>query len=232
MAPQVVRAWTTTFARHLPDRRPLALLDLGCGIGRLTPGLADAFGGPVVGVEPSLKMIQHAVADAAHPAVGYLAGSAEAIPLAAGCADAALLYLVWHHVADKRAAAAELHRVVRPGGRLLIRTNCADRMPDLWWYRWLPGAAAADRRMYQPLDAIVADFTGAGWSWRTVEEVTVTQAASIAEDFARLRTRALSTFGQLPADVVERGFADIEAALPTMGEEPALSPADLLVFAR
>ncbi|HEY3956080.1 MAG TPA: class I SAM-dependent methyltransferase [Streptosporangiaceae bacterium] len=230
MAPEALRAWTGAFARHLPERRPLALLDLGCGTGRLTPALADAFGGSAVGIEPSRMMLRHAVADAAHPRVGYLTGSAEAIPLAAGSADAALLFFVWHHVADKQAAAAELHRVVRPGGRLLVRTNCSDRMPDLWWYRWLPGAALADQRMYRPLDAVVADFTGAGWSWRTVDEVAVTQAVSIREDFARLRTRALSTFEHLPGDEVERGFGDIEAALPTIGDAPVPSRGDLLVF--
>ena len=39
-----------------PSRRSLAVLDLGSGTGRFTPALAEAFGGPVYGVEPLHKM--------------------------------------------------------------------------------------------------------------------------------------------------------------------------------
>ncbi len=53
MSPAMRDRWMTVFASHVPPRRPLAVLDLGCGIGRFTPALADTFGGPVYGVEPS-----------------------------------------------------------------------------------------------------------------------------------------------------------------------------------
>lgn len=232
MSPERVQEWMTAFSRHLPARRPLTLLDLGSGVGRLTPALAAAFGGPVTGVEPSGKMRAQAVSNAAHPNVAYLAGSGESIPLPAASYDAALVFFVWHHVTDKLAAARELHRVVRPGGRLLVRTNMSDRMPDLWWYRWLPNARETDRRIYRPLAAVVADFTTAGWSWVTLDEVETTTALSIREDFERLRTRALSTFEHLPEDEIVDGFAAIEAALPTTADFPVVTRGDLLVFAR
>ncbi|TDD16934.1 class I SAM-dependent methyltransferase [Kribbella turkmenica] len=38
---------------YLADERPQTILDLGSGTGRLATGLADAFGGPAYGVEPS-----------------------------------------------------------------------------------------------------------------------------------------------------------------------------------
>jgi SAM-dependent methyltransferase len=159
---------------------------------------------------------------------GHVAG---AFPLPAASCDAALVFFVWHHVTDKLAAARELHRVVRPGGRLLVRTNMSDRMPDLWWYRWLPNARETDRQIYRPLAAVVADFTTAGWSWVTLDEVETTAALSIREDFERLRTRALSTFEHLPEDEIVDGFAAIEAALPTTADRPVVTRADLLVFA-
>ncbi len=232
MSPELVQEWMTAFSRHLPARRPLTLLDLGSGIGRLTPALAAAFGGPVTGVEPSGKMRAQAMSNAAHPNLTYLAGSGESIPLPAASCDAALLFFVWHHVTDKLAAARELHRVVRPGGRLLVRTNLSDRMPDVWWYRWIPQARDVNRQMYRPLAAVVADFTTAGWSWITLDEVETTAALSIGEDFERLRTRAVSTFEHLPEDVIVDGFAAIEAALPTAGGRPVVTRGDLLVFER
>ena len=56
MTPDEVRRWTAALAAYLPEERPLTILDLGSGTGRLTPGLADEFRGPVYGVEPSDRM--------------------------------------------------------------------------------------------------------------------------------------------------------------------------------
>jgi ubiquinone/menaquinone biosynthesis C-methylase UbiE len=135
MSPDALRTWMAAFARHLPATRPLAWLDLGSGTGRMTPSLASAFGGPAHGVEPSDRMRAQAIAHAGHPAVTYAAGSAEHIPLPDASCDAALVFFVWHHVADRAAAAQELRRVVRPGGRLFVQANFSDRMPDVWWFR-------------------------------------------------------------------------------------------------
>jgi ubiquinone/menaquinone biosynthesis C-methylase UbiE len=104
LRPQVLAEWMDAFARHAPAARPLAVLDLGSGTGRFTPALADTFGGPVYGVEPSAGMRTAALADAAHPAVSYLEGAASAIPLPDASVDLVLLYLVWHHVTDRAAA--------------------------------------------------------------------------------------------------------------------------------
>src|SRR3990167_542566 len=105
----------------------------GAGVGRLTPALAETFGGPVWGVEPSAKMRAVAEATAAHPAVTWLAGEAAAIPLPDDTADAALMFLSIHHVPDRAAAAAETARVLKPGGRVLVRSPFSARMNGGWW---------------------------------------------------------------------------------------------------
>lgn len=225
--------WLASFERYLPTHRPLALLDLGAGIGRLTPALATTFGGPVTGVEPSARMRLQAETNAAHPGVTYRAGSAESIPMPGASCDGALVYFVWHHVTDTDAGARELRRVVRPGGRLLVRTNCSDRMPDVWWYRWFPRSAEVDRAMYRPLASVVNDFTGAGWSFVTLAEVETTSAPSKRDDYERLRTRALSTFEHLTEAEIEEGFRAIEHALDRVADDaPVTSRSDLLVFER
>ena len=45
------------------------VLDLGSGTGRFTPALADTFGGPVNGVEPSAGMRAAELQISGHPAV-------------------------------------------------------------------------------------------------------------------------------------------------------------------
>ena len=57
VSPNALQTWMDAFARHLPETRPLAWLNLGSGIGRMTPSLANTFGGPAYGIEPADKRL-------------------------------------------------------------------------------------------------------------------------------------------------------------------------------
>jgi ubiquinone/menaquinone biosynthesis C-methylase UbiE len=232
MSPEALQTWMEAFARHLPRTRPLVWLDLGSGTGRMTPSLANAFGGPAHGVEPSDKMRAGALAHAGHPAVTYSAGSAEHIPLPAASCDAALLFFVWHHVVDREAAAQELRRVVKPGGTLFVQTNFSDRMPDVWWFRVMPEWKTVDQAQFRSEKEVTSDFAGAGWSLVSRDEITWLRSATLAEDFERLKLRAVSVFEHLSEEIVEAGFARIEAALPSLDDGPQYETSELLVFQR
>jgi ubiquinone/menaquinone biosynthesis C-methylase UbiE len=73
IGPEALATWMAVFCRRLPERRPLTILDMGSGTGRFSPALAESFGGPIYGVEPSDRMREVAVREAAHPAVGLSA---------------------------------------------------------------------------------------------------------------------------------------------------------------
>jgi ubiquinone/menaquinone biosynthesis C-methylase UbiE len=231
MSDDALRVWMHAFARHLPMTRPLRWLDVGSGTGRLTPSLAETFGGPAYGVEPSSNMRAQAVAGAAHPSVTYMAGSAEQMPLPDASCDAAVLFWVWHHVVDRPAAAAELHRVVRPGSKLFVRTNLSDRMPDLWWFRLVPEWLEVDRRMYRSRVEVTVDFTTAGWRFVSLDEIEWPRSENLTADFERLKLRPTSLFEHLSDDLIEEGFARIEHALPALDDgQPVFETSDLLVF--
>ena len=232
ISPDALQTWMGAFARHLPKTRPLAWLDLGSGTGRMTPSLAKAFGGPAHGVEPSVKMRAQALAHAGHPAVTYAAGSAEHIPLPDASCDAALLFFVWHHVADREGAARELHRVVKPGGKLFVGTNFSDKMPDVWWFRVLPEWRKVDEAQFRSEEEMKGDFAGAGWTLVSRDEVTWLRSANLAEDFERLKLRAVSVFEHMSEELVEAGFARLEAALPSIRSGPQYETSELLVFQR
>jgi SAM-dependent methyltransferase len=232
LSPDALQTWMSVFARHLPHTRPLTWLDLGSGTGRMTPSLASAFGGPVHGVEPSDKMREQARTHAGHPAVTYAAGSAEHVPLPDASCDAALLYFVWHHVADREAAARELRRVVKPGGTLFVQANFADRMPDVWWFRAVPEWKRVDQAQFRSEAEVTSDFTDAGWTLAARDDVTWLRSASLADDVERLKLRAVSVFEHLSAETVDAGFARIEAALPTLDDGPQYETSELLVFRR
>jgi ubiquinone/menaquinone biosynthesis C-methylase UbiE len=217
---QQLRTWTGAFAAVLPERRPLAGLDVGSGTGRFTPALAKAFG-PVTGVEPSVRMREVAQAQSRHPEVRYVAGSAEDLPVPSGSADYVLMFLAWHHVQDKPQAVRELARVLRPGGRLLLRANFSDHHPRPWWLEHFPRGYEADAALFQPLHEAIAMFTSDGWRVASFGTVTEPSYGTRADMLGRLRLRTLSFFAQLSPDEVETGFRRLEEAVAADPGAPA-----------
>ena len=99
--------------------------DLGCGTGELAATLYP-FVRQVVAVDASESMLAAARARLDGVAnVELHRGDLEALPLGRGVADAAVLSLVLHYVAEPATALGEAARVLRPGGRLVV----IDMMP-------------------------------------------------------------------------------------------------------
>ncbi len=214
------QVWIDAFTAVLPERRPLAGLDVGSGTGRFTPALAQAFG-PVTGIEPSVRMREIAQAQSRHPGVRYLAGSAEDLPVPSGRADYALMFLSWHHVQDKPRAARELARVLKPAGRLLLRANFSDHHPRPWWLECFPRGYEADTALFQPLPEVIATFTAAGWQVASFGTVTEPSPGTRGDMLNRLRLRTLSFFAQLSPAELETGFRRLEQAVAADASAPS-----------
>jgi len=231
MPAEALARWMDRFAEHLPDWRPLTIVDLGSGIGRLTPALAETFGGPVYGVEPSARMREVALSTAAHPAVTYLAGEAARIPLDDHSVDAVLMFLSFHHVPDRAAGAAEIARVLRPGGRVLIRTPFSDRMTGGWWQQFFPRALEIEKQMFPALAEVTGVFEAVGLRPLALVEVNETYAASAAEAAEKLRLRAISTFEHMTEAEITEGFARMDAYVAAGSDAPPdTGNSDLLVL--
>lgn len=94
--------------------------DLGCGTGVAAAALAPHVGA-VIGVDASEEMLSAAkVRAGALRNIEWRVGTLEALPLKDATLDAAVMMLVLHHVPAPAAVLTEAHRVLKPGGRLLI----------------------------------------------------------------------------------------------------------------
>lgn len=93
------------------------VLDVGCGPGALTRELSDRLGaGAVSACDPSTSFV--AACAARNPGVDVRLGDAAQLPFGDAGFDAVLSQLVLHFVPDPAAAAAEMQRVLRPGGAI------------------------------------------------------------------------------------------------------------------
>jgi demethylmenaquinone methyltransferase/2-methoxy-6-polyprenyl-1,4-benzoquinol methylase len=93
------------------------VLDVGAGTGVSTEELARS-GAYAVGADLSVGML--AAGRRARPALPLLAGDALALPFADAAFDAVTISFALRNVVDADAALAELARVTRPGGRLVV----------------------------------------------------------------------------------------------------------------
>ena len=232
LSPSAIGRYMAAFAAHLPQRRPLTVIDLGSGTGRFTPALADAFGGSVYGVEPAARMRQVAEAEARHPQVRYLAGEAAAIPLPDACADLVLMFLSFHHAPDRVAAAAEIARVLKPGGRFILRSTFKERIPDHWWRGFFPRSHEIEEAMFPTTDEAKAIFEAAGFATVEVVLPVIPFDGDIGEAVERLRLRAVSTFEHMTEQELDEGFARLDAALAAGAIERKATYGDFIVFAR
>lgn len=103
--------------RLLDEIPPGRVLDAACGTGRHTQYLF-ARGHRVFGVDRTPAMLQIARKKVA--AARFLVGDLEELPLASAGLDLAICTLALTHLPSLGRAVAELARVVRPGGRLIL----------------------------------------------------------------------------------------------------------------
>jgi SAM-dependent methyltransferase len=99
--------------------RSSVVVELGAGTGKLTRVLLDEFA-KVVAVEPDPSMRRAFTPLCPH--AGLVAGTAEALPMAAASADAVFVAEAFHWFEHERAL-AEIARVLRPRGALVLMWN-------------------------------------------------------------------------------------------------------------
>jgi len=98
------------------------VLDAGCGSGPLSAALR-AKGAIVTGFDSSSAMVELARQRLGERAALYVADLSQPLPFADGAFDDVVASLVLHYLRDWTAPLAELRRVLKPGGRLILSVN-------------------------------------------------------------------------------------------------------------
>ena len=138
------------------------VLDVGCGTGALTRALAARVGtgGTVTGLDPSEPMLEYARRRAPGNC-DHVMGEAQDLPFDDDSFDTIASSYAVHHIpaAARPAAFAEMRRVLRPGGRLLI----ADfRPPTNRIGAHLIGGVAGPAMAHNPIERLAGLITDAG----------------------------------------------------------------------
>ena len=120
---RALRDQTIALAHLAPGE---SVLEVGCGTGEVALRAKARVGpsGSVAGIDPSPEMIAEARRKAARSKldIDYRVATVEALPFADATFDVVLSSLMMHHLPEdlKPRALAEIRRVLKPGGRLLV----------------------------------------------------------------------------------------------------------------
>ena len=140
----------------------MRVADVGAGDGEWTVGLAARVGEPghVYATEvdeDDLEDVRERAGDAGLGNVTTVLGDQNETGLPAGCCDAILLRLVYHHFTDPAPMRASLRRALRPGGLIAV----VDILPQSHW-RELEGVPDRGGHGIAP-EELVADMTRDGF---------------------------------------------------------------------
>ena len=174
-------------AEIVPGER---VLDVATGTGHAALAAARA-GAHVTGIDyvPGLLEIARARAAAEHLDVRFIEAPAEQLPFADGSFDVALSAIGVMFAADHGRAAAELVRVVRPGGRVAVaswtRSGFVGGILGIVGQHVSPPPAAQSPVRWGEED-LVAELLGAGVEQVSSSVHAVTQRFRTVESFADL----------------------------------------------
>ena len=179
------RLWRTAVVRALDVRPGQRVLDLAAGTGTSSAPIRAA-GAQVVPADFSLGMLR--VGRRRQPDLPFVAADGLALPFADGAFDAATISFGLRNLADRHTGLAELRRVVRPGGRLVVCEFSHPTWPPFrtayveYLMKALPAVArkvasnpeayvylAESIRAWPDQRALAADIAATGWSrvqWR------------------------------------------------------------------
>lgn len=164
------------------DVTGLRVLDAGCGSGPLTAALLERGAGSATGFDSSAAMVALARRRLGDDADLHVADLAAPLPFDDDAFDLATASLVLHYLRDWSGALAELHRVVVPGGRVLVSVNHPFgyklEYPDEPYFALtrysedykMAGRTVALTFWHRPLHAMTEAFEQAGFRILTISE--------------------------------------------------------------
>jgi ubiquinone/menaquinone biosynthesis C-methylase UbiE len=228
--PAVLDQWMQIIANHVDDQHIARILDLGCGTGRFSEALAARFNADVVGLDPSVRMLQVARAKLRHPRVRYELGRAEAIPLPNASIDLVFMSMCFHHFADRLAAAHECRRVLADYGTVVIRTGTRDQIPSYPYVRFFPASRELLEATLPTTEDINAAFAEAGLFVAAAPIITQTIAANWSIYADKLSAGGDSILAQLSLSEFDAGLAAVKDYSLTHASTPVVEPINLFTL--
>jgi SAM-dependent methyltransferase len=228
--PEFLDLWMNKIESHLNGRQITEILDLGCGTGRFSEGLAAKFDATVIGIDPSKKMLERARAKKRDYRVQFQQGQADSIPLPAQSVDMIFVSMSFHHFNDKTASAHECWRVLRRRGSLFIRTGTLGQISSYPYVPFFPSSRSILEEICPDPTEIRIIFEEAGFRNVISEIITQTIAPDWASYADKLSAGGDSVLARLSPKEFKAGLAALRDYAADNESVAVVEPIDLFLF--
>ena len=167
------------------------------------------------------------------PGVEWRQGSAEDIPLESGSVGLVFMSQVFHHLNRPQEALRGIHRVLTPGGSLVIRNGTAENNEETEWLQCFPEALAFDGKRIPTRDGLEETVCRRPFEFITRQTFRQLFAHSCREYYEKVSRRGLSSLIAISDEAFGRGMERfrtwVDMQLP---DQPVYEPVDVFVFRR
>jgi SAM-dependent methyltransferase len=185
------------------------LADIGGGTGNYARALKRK-GWETVVVDRSAEMLTRAAAKG----LEVIEADAQRLPFEDESFDAAMMISMLHHVEDRGAALAEARRILRPGGRLVLKGFAGEDAATLWILDYFPSSRTWMEATHPPRAEFLEQLPGARLLDFKFEDMEDASLAALSADPQRVleagESAATSYFERMRrdhADELQAGLA-------------------------
>lgn len=202
----------------LASSQASTIADIGAGAGSYALVLAE-YGYRVLAIEPSVTMRSQAIA---HPAIEWIDGYADNLPLPNQAVDAAIIMLAFHHFQDYRQALGEVHRVVG-NGQIVLFTYDPAMISSFWLTKYFPSFVKDVESMFLPIPKLMDEIqTVVG---HVVNVIPFPLPHDLSDSFAAVGwarpelyldssiRNGISSFAKIDADELDNGLSRLREDL-------------------
>jgi SAM-dependent methyltransferase len=202
----------------LASSQASTIADIGAGTGSYALALAER-GYRVFAVEPSTTMRNQAIA---HPAIEWMNGYADNLPLPNQAVDAAIIMLAFHHFQNYRQALWEVHRVVG-SGQIVLFTYDPAMISSFWLTKYFPSFIKDVESTFLPIPQLMDEIqTVVG---HVVNVIPFSLPHDLSDSFAAVGwgrpelyfdssiRNGISSFAKIDTDELDNGLSQLREDL-------------------
>ncbi len=204
--------WVERFKNTGAFMKTTALLDLGCGVGRFTHPLSNLVH-RAYAVDHDMSMLLLA-SQCNSSNISWICADATALPLSDDTVDVILASMILGHVASPERLFAEMRRVLRNSGLILLRTMLPDDFLYTTWYEYIPEALERDRSRAIPYNRIASLMHANGMTIKTTHSFIDEVERSTSKDLPdRIEHRSYEILQHIGEDVIKTAADRIRDAM-------------------
>lgn len=228
--PEHVDLWMNAIESLVGSKKISGIVDLGCGTGRFSEGLAARFDSVVTGVDPSWKMLEQAKAKRKDDRVRYVSGDSQSMPLPSQSVDMVFMSMSFHHFNDPADSIRECMRILREQGFVILRTGTREQISSYPYVPFFPSCYPILETILLTFNDTAALFESFNFTLTASKIVKQTISQNWINYADKISAHGDSVLEQLNEDDFRAGMDALRAHSEKNGNMPVVEPIDLFVF--